>query len=237
MAGELADQLHKPIKRNFPKRRVIAHHVDDIWCSDLVDMQKLSKWNKGYKYLLMVLDIFSEYGWIIPFKTETGLEVSKVLQIIFKENKTKCVVYIVFLQKNLLEKHKGDCFLIKGTQAITMPAEGSKIYFKNQHKMQRVPFVIYADFDAITEKIDTCQNPDSKSCRTTYQSHRARGFGYKVVCHYDQSYSKPVDIYCGEDASERFIEKMLEEVRSCQSVMRENFNKPLKMTSDEEREF
>jgi len=54
---ELADELHKPIKRNFPKRRVIAHHVDDIWCSDLVDMQKLGKWNKGYKYLLMVLDI------------------------------------------------------------------------------------------------------------------------------------------------------------------------------------
>jgi len=43
---ELADQLHKPIKRIFPKRRVIDHHVDDIWCSDLVDMQKLSKWNK-----------------------------------------------------------------------------------------------------------------------------------------------------------------------------------------------
>jgi len=44
---ELADQLHKPIKRSFPKRRVIAHHVDDIWCSDLVEMQKLSKWNKA----------------------------------------------------------------------------------------------------------------------------------------------------------------------------------------------
>ena len=40
-------------------------------------MQKLSKWNKGYKYLLMVLDLFSKYGWIIPLKTKTGLEVSK----------------------------------------------------------------------------------------------------------------------------------------------------------------
>ena len=68
---------------------MISHHVDDIWCSDLVDMQKLSKWNKGYKYLLMVLDIFSKYGWIIPLKTKTGLEVSKALQIIFKENKPK----------------------------------------------------------------------------------------------------------------------------------------------------
>ena len=86
---KLADELHKPIKRNFPKRRVIAHNVDDIWCSDLVDMQKLSKWNKGYKYLLMVLDIFCKYGWIVPLKTKTGLEVSKGLQSIFKENRPK----------------------------------------------------------------------------------------------------------------------------------------------------
>jgi len=52
-------------------------------------MQKLSKWNKGYKYILMVLDISSKYGWIVPLKTKTGLEVSKAFQIIFKENKPK----------------------------------------------------------------------------------------------------------------------------------------------------
>ena len=40
---KLADELHKPIRRNFLKRRVIVHNVDDIWCSDLVGMQKLSK--------------------------------------------------------------------------------------------------------------------------------------------------------------------------------------------------
>ena len=52
-------------------------------------MQKLSKWNKGYKYLLMVLDIFSKYGWIVPLKTKTGLEVSQALASIFRENKPK----------------------------------------------------------------------------------------------------------------------------------------------------
>ena len=63
--------------------------MDDIWCSDLVDMQKLSKWNKGYKYLLMVLDLFSKYGWIVPLKTKTGLEVSKAFESIFKKAKGK----------------------------------------------------------------------------------------------------------------------------------------------------
>ena len=86
---KLADELHKPVKHNFSKNRVIAHRVDDIRCSDLVDMQKLSKWNKGYKYLLMVLDIFSKYGWLIPQKKKTGLEVSKALESIFIKNKPK----------------------------------------------------------------------------------------------------------------------------------------------------
>ena len=63
--------------------------MDDIWCSDLVDMQKLSKWNKGYKYLLMVLDLFSKYGWIVPLKSKTGLEVSKAFESIFKKSKPK----------------------------------------------------------------------------------------------------------------------------------------------------
>ena len=52
-------------------------------------MQKLSKWNRGYKYLLMVLDLFSKYGWIVPLKTKTGLEVSKAFESLFFSNKPK----------------------------------------------------------------------------------------------------------------------------------------------------
>ena len=71
--------------------------------------------------------------------------------------------------------------------------------------MQPVPFVIYADFEAITEKIDSCRPPDQKSYTTT--CHRACSYGYKVVCHSDQKYSRPVEIYRGEDAIEVFIKK------------------------------
>ena len=65
---QLAEELHKPITRNFRKRRVISYGVDKIWAVDLVEMQKYSKWNKGLKYLLMVADVFSKYGWIVPLK-------------------------------------------------------------------------------------------------------------------------------------------------------------------------
>ena len=74
---KLADELHKPIKRNFTRRRVIANHIDEIWCSDLVEMQQFSKWNKGYRYLLMVLDVFSKYGWIVPLKDKKGETVAE----------------------------------------------------------------------------------------------------------------------------------------------------------------
>jgi len=116
-----------------------------------------------------------------------------------------------FTSKDLLERHQKDCVVINGTQAIEMPANGSKIYFKNHHKMLPVPFVIYADFT--TDKLDTCQPPNSISYTTTYQRHRACGFCYCVVCYYDKIYSKPVEIYRGEDAIKRFIKKMFEEVR------------------------
>ena len=81
----LADELHKPIKRNFTRRRVIVNHVDEIWAADLVEMQQLSNWNKGYKYLLMVIDIFSKFGWIVPLKDKKGETVTKAFQQIFKE--------------------------------------------------------------------------------------------------------------------------------------------------------
>ena len=59
---ELADELHKPIRRKFTKRRVFANEVDSIWAADLVDMQSFSRSNKGYKYIMMIIDVFSMYG-------------------------------------------------------------------------------------------------------------------------------------------------------------------------------
>ena len=136
-----------------------------------------------------------------------------------------------------LEMHREDCLAINGTQAIKMPPEGSKINFQNHKKMLPVPFVIYADFEAITEKIDNCLPPDGKSYTSTYQSHKACGYGYKLVCRYDNKYSKPVKIYRGEDAIEKFIREMLSEVSHCQIMVREELQKPLVMTDQNEKDY
>ena len=86
---QLSEELHKPITRNFRKRRVISYGIDEIWAADLVEIQKFSKWNKGIKYLLMVIDIFSKYGWIKPLKDKRTESVSTAFDEIFKKSKRK----------------------------------------------------------------------------------------------------------------------------------------------------
>ena len=50
-------------------------------------MQQFSEWNKGYRYLLMVLDLFSKYGWIVPLKDKKGETVTEVFKTIFEEGR------------------------------------------------------------------------------------------------------------------------------------------------------
>ena len=57
---QLADELHKPIIRKFKKRKVYSSFRDNIWGVDLADMQLLSKFNIGFRFLLCVSDIFSK---------------------------------------------------------------------------------------------------------------------------------------------------------------------------------
>ena len=97
-----------------------------------------------------------------------------------------------------------------------MPTKKDNILkFNNFDKQLLVPFVIYADFEAITEKIHGCQPNDDKSYTEAYQKHVHCGYGYKVVCCYDDKYSKSEQIYRGEKAVHKFMEAMLDEVPYC----------------------
>ena len=59
---QLADELHKPIIRKFEKRKVYSSFRDNIWGADLADMQLISKFKKGFRFLLCVIYIFSKYA-------------------------------------------------------------------------------------------------------------------------------------------------------------------------------
>ena len=143
-----------------------------------------------------------------------------------------------FSSERVLNNHKDNCIQVNGVQAVKMPDKNNNILkFNNFHKQQPVPFVIYADFEAITEKISGCQPNNNKSFTEAYQKHTDCGYGYKILCCYDDKYSKPVTIYRGEKAVYKFMEAMLEEVKYCKKIMKKEFNKPLRMTKEDEEEF
>ena len=164
-----------------------------------------------------------------------------------KERKHFCMHCLQCFYSNVdLDEHRENCIVINGVQAIELPKihldeYGNKtiprVYFQNYHKQLPLPFTIYVDFESITEKITTCQPSNQKSYTQTYQRHTACSFSYKVVCHYDIKYSKPVVIYRGPDAVYKFLASMLLEVCNLKKVIRENFNKPLNLTGEEEEEF
>ena len=163
-----------------------------------------------------------------------------------KERKHFCMHCLqCFSSERVLNNHKENCIIINGKQAINMPKKGENVLkFNNFHKQLPVPFVIYADFEAITKKVQGCEQSEEmkneknkRSYTEAYQTHEDCGFGYKVVCCYDDKYSKDICIYRGENAVYRFMEQMLGEVKYCKDVIKKHFNKPLVMTEDDEMCF
>ena len=163
------------------------------------------------------------------------------------KNKKHFCMYCLqcFSSERILANHINNCLTINGAQAINMPKQGENILkFNNFHKQLPVSFVIYADFEAIKKKIQGCEqseemkeDKDRRSYTKAYQTHEDCGYGYKVICCYDDKYCKYTCIYRGENAVYEFMEKMLEEVECCKAVIKKHFNKPLVMTEVDEQHF
>ena len=86
---QLAEEIHKPIIRKFKKRKVYSAFKDNIWGADLADMQLISKFNKGFRFLLCVTDIFSKYAWVVPLKDKKGVSILNAFQKSLKKSNRK----------------------------------------------------------------------------------------------------------------------------------------------------
>ena len=86
---QLADEFHKPIIRKFKKGIVNLAFKDNIWAADLADMQLLSKFNKGFRFLLCVIDIYSKNAWVVPLKDRKGVSIVNAFQNILKKSNRK----------------------------------------------------------------------------------------------------------------------------------------------------
>ena len=115
-----------------------------------------------------------------------------------------------FTSRHLLSSHIALC-QVNFAQKIKLPSPGNEdsIKFSDHLKAMRIPFVIHADFETIQKPIQTC---DAKSHTTPTKHPEVCSYGYKVVCEVDK-YTKPVKIYRGPNAADKFITDLMEEQR------------------------
>ena len=86
---QLAEELYKPIIRKLKKRKVYSSFKDNVWGADIADMQLISKFNEGIKFLLWAIDIFSKYAWVVPLKDRKCVTIINAFQKILDDSKRK----------------------------------------------------------------------------------------------------------------------------------------------------
>ena len=86
---QLDKVLHKPIIKKFKRRKVYSSYKDNIWGCALADVQLISKFNKGIKYLLCIIDLLSRYDWVNALKDKKGVSIVNGFQKVFDSSKRK----------------------------------------------------------------------------------------------------------------------------------------------------
>ena len=90
----LANELHRQIIRKFKKRKFYSSFRDNIWGVDLADMQSLSKYNKGIKYLLCAIDLFSKYAWVVPLKDKRVISIVNAFQKVISKGRKPNKIWV-----------------------------------------------------------------------------------------------------------------------------------------------
>ena len=125
--AKLANELYKPVIKKFTKRKVYSLFKDNIWGVDLADMQLLSRQNKGIKYLLCVIDLFSKYAFVVPLKDKKGASVVKGFKKIANESGRRPNKIWVELGSEFYNKAFEDWLVSKGIEMYLTYNEGKSV--------------------------------------------------------------------------------------------------------------
>lgn len=85
---DVVDELHRPARKNFARRRTIIKGLDDLWEADIGEFRNYSRDNKSFKYILFVIDAFSKYLWTEPLKTKNATDVKDAMSKIVRSGRT-----------------------------------------------------------------------------------------------------------------------------------------------------
>ena len=130
----------------------------------------------------------------------------------------KCSLHCFSSEKVLIE-HKENFLIINGTQNIKL--KSGSIKFKSFFKQLTVPLKIYTDFESLLKGVRSNARNNNTSYPEKYQKHITCSFACKVVC-VDDKFSKPVVLYRGKNAINRFIKAILEECHLCKKIIKKH---------------
>ena len=153
-----------------------------------------------------------------------------------------------FASEVILKKHMEDCIVLTKCQSIEMPAEGETTKFRSFRETVKIPFVIYADLESLLEKLTDTTSSQTETISTTVistdsaeqdkteklQKHIACSYGYKVVCCYDKSMSKPFKMYRGLNSINKFFSDIFEEEEEILEKLKQFKSTPMNLTSEDQ---
>jgi hypothetical protein len=84
---QIVNELHRPARKNFPRRNTVLKGMNDLYQADLVEVIPHSRINKGFKYILTVINCFTKVADAIPLSNKTGKTVSQAMEKIIKRDK------------------------------------------------------------------------------------------------------------------------------------------------------
>jgi transposase InsO family protein len=86
---KIVDELHKPARVHFPRRNTVVKGINDLYQADLIEMKPHSRINKGFKYILTIINCFTKVADALPLKDKKGKSVAEAMEIAIKRDKNK----------------------------------------------------------------------------------------------------------------------------------------------------
>ena len=116
-----------------------------------------------------------------------------------------------FWCEDAMSKHEEYCDEYEAVK-IELPKKGTILKFKNYHRIEKVPFIVYADFECFIKPIQSCNPDDKESYTKQYQKHEPSSFCNYIKCFDDEVYEPKLVSYTGENAVQKFVEMLEEDI-------------------------
>ena len=117
-----------------------------------------------------------------------------------------------FWSQESLSRHQKYCGEHEGVK-IELPEKGRMLKFEHLNRLEKVPFIVYADFESFIKPLDTCDPNPEGSYTKQYQEHEPSSFCYFIKCFDDEVYESKLVSYTGEDAAQKFVEMLEKDIR------------------------